>query len=379
MKKLTNGVAIPSFNPLSTLSVRRTPEGTRSSDMIDAPKAASVGATMAPMAAATQSPLLPNNKAAVAAPAAIVKGSPIPNNRAGIAASARTARRFTRDASAKSTMASVISASERIVDECSVKCTNAVGPCVTITPSTTKAMGAETSQRSSRPETIPHTMTQAEITVSAAKPDPWPMAVTFSEQAAASGQGRRSRTPHPSAGLRDTARTGAKGTRAPARELTTRRSHAGVDGLPDTRFFPDNAVLLPFLHLDLAAGHGLLRYLPQPRLGRRSQGPVGHLHHHPPVPRRLRVPDRPRRQDARAPSPTSGGPAEGVRFLCARGRRHARRRHRLPTLEARRPQEPGRAHRGGVPVGEVQAPQRLAAGLPTPRSCVASSPGNTLR
>ena len=61
--------------------------------MIEAPKAASVGATMAPMAAATQRPLLPNSNAAVAAPAAIVNGSPIANKRAGITASARSAAR----------------------------------------------------------------------------------------------------------------------------------------------------------------------------------------------------------------------------------------------------------------------------------------------
>ena len=194
MKRLTNGVAMPSLRPLSTLRRRRTPEGTRSSHMIDAPKAASVGATMAPMAAATQSPLPPKSSAAVAAPAPIVRGSPMPRKRAGIAASARSARTFTREASAKSTRASVTSASERIVDECSVKWTSAVGPCVTITPSTTKAIGAETSQRSSRAETSPQMRTQAETTASAAKPDPWPMAVTFSEQAAAPGQGRRSRT-----------------------------------------------------------------------------------------------------------------------------------------------------------------------------------------
>ena len=57
MKRLTKGVAMPSLSPLSTLISRRTPEGTRSSAMMDAPRAASVGATMAPMAAATQSPL----------------------------------------------------------------------------------------------------------------------------------------------------------------------------------------------------------------------------------------------------------------------------------------------------------------------------------
>ena len=122
MKRLTNGVAMPSLSPLSTLSKRRTPDGTRSSCMMDAPRAASVGATMAPIAAATQSPLLPKRSAAVSAPAPIVSGKPIPSRRAGRATSDRRARTLTREASAKRTRARVTSASERMVDECRLKC-----------------------------------------------------------------------------------------------------------------------------------------------------------------------------------------------------------------------------------------------------------------
>ena len=54
-KRLTNGVAMPSLRPLSTFSSRRIRFGIRGSSMIVAPSAASVGATMAPTVAATQS------------------------------------------------------------------------------------------------------------------------------------------------------------------------------------------------------------------------------------------------------------------------------------------------------------------------------------
>ncbi len=86
-----------------------------------------------------------------------------------MAASARSARRLTRDASAKSTIARAISAAVRIVDECRSRCTRAVGPCVTTRPRTTKPIGAEMSQRSSRRETRPHTTMQADVTASAAR------------------------------------------------------------------------------------------------------------------------------------------------------------------------------------------------------------------
>ena len=53
----TNGVAMPSFSPLSTLSTRRMRPGTRESCMMAAPRAASVGATEAAITATTHHPL----------------------------------------------------------------------------------------------------------------------------------------------------------------------------------------------------------------------------------------------------------------------------------------------------------------------------------
>ena len=52
MKKLTNGVAMPSFSPLSTFRMRRIRAGTCSSSTTWAPSAASVGATAAAITAA---------------------------------------------------------------------------------------------------------------------------------------------------------------------------------------------------------------------------------------------------------------------------------------------------------------------------------------
>ena len=52
MKKVTNGVAMPSFSPLSTLSTRRMRAGTCVSSTTCAPSAASVGATAAAITAA---------------------------------------------------------------------------------------------------------------------------------------------------------------------------------------------------------------------------------------------------------------------------------------------------------------------------------------
>ena len=194
MKRLTNGVAMPSLRPLSTLRSRRTPEGTRSSPMMEAPRAASVGATMAPIAAATHSPLPPKSSAAAPAPAPMVSGRPMPRRRAGSAASVRSARTFTREASAKSTRARVISASERMVEEWRLKWMRAVGPWVTTRPRRTNAIGAETSQRSNRAETRPQTRTQAETTASTVRLRSWFICpVPLSTPRVVPGQGRKSR------------------------------------------------------------------------------------------------------------------------------------------------------------------------------------------
>ncbi len=135
--------------------------------MIDAPNAASVGATMAPMAAATHSPAPEKSPAARAAPAPMVRGSPMPRRRTGSARSARSWRALTLEASAKSTSASATSASDLMVDECRLKWTRVVGPCVTARPNTTKAMGADTFQRSKRADTSPQTTKDAETTARA--------------------------------------------------------------------------------------------------------------------------------------------------------------------------------------------------------------------
>ena len=53
--------------------------------------------------------------------------------------------------------------------------------------------------------------------------------------------------------------------------------------------------------------------------------------------------------------------AEGFRHVRAPGGRDAGRGHRLPALEAGRPQEPGRAHRGRVRGAEGQDPGLIPA------------------
>ncbi len=108
---------MPSFSPLSTLRARRTPVGIRSSRKIEAPRAASVGATMAPIAAATHRPPARKIPAAMAPPATMVSGRPMASSLPGSSAWARSVLALTRDASEKSTRARVISAKIRISEE----------------------------------------------------------------------------------------------------------------------------------------------------------------------------------------------------------------------------------------------------------------------
>ena len=90
-------------------------------------------------------------------------------------------------------------------------------------------------------------------------------------------------------------------------------------------------VVLPVLHLDLAADRRVQRHLPQPRPVGLGQGPVDDLHHRLAVPRRVRLPDRPRPQDERARRRGRQGPGRGVQEVRAAGRRHDRRRRAPPT------------------------------------------------
>ena len=163
-KSSTNGVAMPSFSPLSTLSSRRTPEGTRVSCKMAAPRAASVGATMAPMSAATHQPMPEKSPKAAAAPAPIVSGRPIASSRVGSTASARSSRRLTLAASVNSTRASVSSAKYRSVVDLTLSSIRCSGWCVTATPSRTKAIGAVTFHRSRRAETRPQSTTHPAMT-----------------------------------------------------------------------------------------------------------------------------------------------------------------------------------------------------------------------
>ena len=74
------------------------------------------------------------------------------------------------------------------------------------------------------------------------------------------------------------------------------------------------AVVLALRHLDLAAGHGPRRRLPQPRPQRWCQGALVPVRRLLPVPRRLRLRDRPRRNDAgdrRAPRRHGAAGADG--------------------------------------------------------------------
>ena len=170
---MTNGVAMPSFSPLSTLSRRRIRLGIRVSSMMVAPRAASVGATMAPMAAATHSEMPGMRPKATAVPSPMASGSPTASSRTGRPRSWRSSCTLTRDASVNRTSARVTSASERMVEECGLKWMKARGPCVITRPMTTNAMGAVTYSRSSRAATSDHRMMHPAAAPSTAVSRPW--------------------------------------------------------------------------------------------------------------------------------------------------------------------------------------------------------------
>ena len=91
--------------------------GIRLSSMMVAPRAASVGATMAPMEAATQSEMPGMTPKATAVPKPMVSGRPMANSRTGRPMSRRSSWILTRDASVNSTRASVTSANDLMVSE----------------------------------------------------------------------------------------------------------------------------------------------------------------------------------------------------------------------------------------------------------------------
>ena len=82
-KTVTNGVAMPSFSPLSMLSARRIRTGTALSVTTAIPSAASVGASTAAMRAASAQVSPGNTSIATTAPSTRVRSSPTLSSRAG--------------------------------------------------------------------------------------------------------------------------------------------------------------------------------------------------------------------------------------------------------------------------------------------------------
>ena len=142
MNRVTNGVAIPSFSPLSTLSARRMRTGTALLVTTAIPSAVSVGAKMAATSAAGPHPTSGNMTWATSAPAAIVSGKPMNSSRDGTLASPSTSRSRTVDASENSRMASVSSVTVRTASLVTdtARTLNPAGP--SRTPAATKTMGA---------------------------------------------------------------------------------------------------------------------------------------------------------------------------------------------------------------------------------------------
>ena len=148
-----SGTQSPSLSPLSTLSPWRIRDGIRVSVTTAWPSAASVHAsTIASTSASAK--LTPGTTAApTRAPATIVSGRPIPSNRSGTANSRRSARNEIRDASAKSTSVSVISARSLTCSPCRCRSSRpSTGP--TSRPALVKNIAPEMFSRSSRRETV---------------------------------------------------------------------------------------------------------------------------------------------------------------------------------------------------------------------------------
>ena len=99
--------------------------------------------------------------------------------------------------------------------------------------------------------------------------------------------------------------------RESSRRSTREECHVGLR----VRFRPGvlvDVVVLPVLHLDLDPDHGLRGHLPQPRPLRLGEGDLGDLRDLHAVPRRVRVPHRPRAQDERARAGGGAGPGRGA-------------------------------------------------------------------
>ncbi len=149
MKRVTNGVTIPSLRPLSTFSARRIRTGTDLLVTTARPSAASVGARMVATKAAAPHPTAGNVRYASTAPATIVSGSPTNSSRLGRAASPSTSRSRTVDASANSSRASVSSVMVRTASLPNENGSTPNPPGPRIAPTATNTIGPVIHQRSS--------------------------------------------------------------------------------------------------------------------------------------------------------------------------------------------------------------------------------------
>ena len=111
--RVTNGVAIPSFRPLSMLIARRIRTGIARSSSTGRLSAASVGARIDPMTRAKPTPSAGNRSHAMSAPPAIVNGNPIASSRPGSHAMPPASRSPIVEASENRRSARVSSASTR--------------------------------------------------------------------------------------------------------------------------------------------------------------------------------------------------------------------------------------------------------------------------
>ena len=147
---MTNGVAMPSFNPLSMLMARRTRTGIARSTSSGRLSAASVGARIEPIRRANARPSAGNRSQPTNAPAPIVRGSPMARSRAGTQAMLPACLRPIDEASENSSRASVSSASSW-TDSDVTGAANAPTPDGPRTaPIVTRIIGPLTDSRSSR-------------------------------------------------------------------------------------------------------------------------------------------------------------------------------------------------------------------------------------
>ena len=145
---VTNGVAMPSLRPLSTLSARRILAGTTGFDTTARPRAASVGARIEAMRAAAAQRASGNKNFATIVPRMIVSGRPTSRSRVGKCESPFTSRSRTVAASAKSNTPRVSSVIMRVVSLSRSSGRRSAPLEPRAAPAATKNMGAVMSHRS---------------------------------------------------------------------------------------------------------------------------------------------------------------------------------------------------------------------------------------